>query len=66
MHINFECKKCQKEFDCDVGKIMLSKDAMEPAFERDIVCPRCGKVSKDEVSLTESGQRQLSDATWRA
>jgi len=64
MIINFECKKCQKEFDCDVGKILISEEEMKPTFERDIECPGCGKVSMDDVLLTELGQSQISDATW--
>ena len=64
MIINFECKKCQKEFDCDVGKILVSEETMEPTFEKDIECPRCGKVSKGDVLLTETGQTQMTDATW--
>jgi len=31
-----------------------------PRFEKDIVCPRCGVLTMDEVELTEVGQTQLS------
>jgi hypothetical protein len=37
---------------------------MRPIFEKDIVCPRCGKRSIDEVLLTELGQSQMTEATW--
>jgi transcription elongation factor Elf1 len=64
MIINFDCKKCRQEFDCDVGKITVDKKSMRPLFEKDIVCPRCGKRSIDEVLLTELGQSQMTEATW--
>ena len=64
MTINFECKRCGKEFDCDVGQISISEDSMRPVFEKDIVCPRCGKLSMDDVLLTELGQSQMTEATW--
>ena len=62
--ISFECKKCQQEFDCSVGDISLDKNRMRPIFEKDILCPRCGKVSMDDVLLTELGQSQMTEATW--
>jgi transcription elongation factor Elf1 len=64
MTINFECKKCRREFDCEVGKISLSDDRMRPVFEKDIICPRCGELSKNDVFLTELGQSQMTEATW--
>ena len=64
MIINFECKKCHKIFNCNVGKISLPEDSMYPAFEKDIVCPVCGKLTIDEVFLTELGQGQMTKATW--
>ena len=64
MIINFDCKKCRQEFDCDVGKIAVDKKAMRPIFEKDIIFPRCGKRSMDEVLLTELGQSQMTAATW--
>lgn len=39
MRINFECKKCCREFDCEVGDISLSDDGMRPVFEKNIICP---------------------------
>jgi hypothetical protein len=38
--INFQCKKCRKEFDCYMGKIGINKTTMRPDFEKPIVCPR--------------------------
>jgi len=64
MTINFECKKCHKEFDCDVGQISINERTMRPDFERTIVCPRCGERSMDDVLLTELGQSQMTEATW--
>lgn len=64
MTINFECKKCRREFDCDVGKIGIDDSGMRPAFEKDIVCPKCGKLTMDDVLLTELGQSQMTEATW--
>ena len=64
MIINFECKKCHKEFDCDVGKIGINEATLRPDFEKQILCPRCGKRTIDEVLLTEIGQSQMTEATW--
>jgi len=63
MKINFECKKCQRAFDCDVGRISINEKTMRPDFEKSIICPRCGKRSIDEVFLTELGQSQMTEAT---
>jgi len=57
--LNFLCKKCRKEFDCDVGKISFPIEENRPRFEKNIVCPRCGILTMDEVELTEYGQTQL-------
>ncbi len=64
MKINFQCKKCKKEFDYDVGSVSIDYKKGRPIFEKDIMCPRCGKRSMDDVSLTELGQSQLTEATW--
>ena len=64
MTINFGCRKCGKEFDCDVGKIGIDKTTMRPDFEKPILCPQCGKRTIDEVFLTEIGQGQMTEATW--
>lgn len=63
MTINFECRKCRKEFDCDVGQIGIDDSGMRPTFGKDIVCPRCGKLTMDDVLLTELGQTQMTAAT---
>ena len=57
--LNFICTKCRIEFDCDVGEISFPIDENRPRFEKDIVCPRCGVLTMDEVELTELGQTQL-------
>ena len=64
MEINFQCKKCRKEFDCEMGTIRINVDTMRPDFENSITCPRCGSRTMDEVLLTELGQSQLTEATW--
>jgi hypothetical protein len=64
MNINFECKKCRKHFDCDVGTIGINERTMRPVFEKEIVCPYCGRRSMDQVLLTELGQSQMTEATW--
>jgi len=64
MTINFECRKCRKEFDCDVGKIGIDTKTLRPDFEKPVVCPTCGKRTIDEVFLTELGQSQMTEATW--
>jgi len=57
--LNFQCKKCGREFDCEVGKISFPIGEDRPRFEKEIVCPRCGILTMDEVELTELGQTQL-------
>ncbi len=57
--LNFLCTKCRIEFNCDVGKISFPIEENRPRFEKDIVCPRCGVLTMDEVELTELGQTQL-------
>jgi rubredoxin len=64
MMINFECKRCYQEFDCEVGDISFSEDGTRPVFEKNIVCPRCGDLSAKDVLLTELGQSQMTEATW--
>jgi hypothetical protein len=64
MTINFECRKCRKEFDCEVGKIGIDKKTLRPDFEKPVVCPKCGRRTIDEVFLTELGQSQMTEATW--
>lgn len=63
MIINFECRKCHREFDCEVGAVTVSKASERPQFEEALVCPSCGTVTMDEVWLTEIGQGQLTVAT---
>src|SRR3989338_1200684 len=56
--INFQCKKCRTEFDCETGRITFGNIL---DFEDDIICPKCGKLNKDEVELTELGQTQIGE-----
>lgn len=61
MEINFECKKCGSIFDCDVGSVSISEESLRPQFENQIICPKCGQRSIDDVLLTELGQSQLTE-----
>ncbi len=63
MKINFECKKCNNTFDCEMGQIGINESTMRPKFEKDIICPQCGKLTMDDVFLTEIGQTQMTQAT---
>ncbi len=63
MIINFQCKKCRKELDCELGRIGINEQTMRPDFEKSITCPLCGKRTMDDVLLTELGQSQMTDAT---
>jgi len=63
MVINFECRECGGLFDCDVGMVTLPENSFRPHFEKEIICPKCGQLSMDEVLLTELGQSQLTEAT---
>lgn len=63
MTINFECRKCRREFDCEVSQMSISDETMRPVFEEKIVCPSCGELSMDDVFLTELSQSQMTEAT---
>jgi hypothetical protein len=63
MVINFECKRCRRTFDCDVGSVILREDSDRPHFEKGLRCPTCGELTIDDVWLTELGQSQLTEAT---
>jgi hypothetical protein len=65
MIINFECRKCKKIFDCDVGEVSVPGDSERPHFENTITCPCCGPRTMDEVYLTELGQSQLTEITLK-
>ena len=64
MEINFECKKCGGIFDSDVGAVSVSEDSFRHQFENEIICPKCGQRSINDVLLTELGQSQLTEATF--
>lgn len=66
MIINFECKGCGREFDCEMGKIGINDRTLRPDFEKPILCPRCGERGMDDVLLTELGQSQMTEATMDA
>ncbi len=63
MVINFECRECGGIFDCDVGTVTMPEDSHRLSFEKQILCPKCGQRSKEDVFLTELGQSQLTQAT---
>jgi len=56
--IEFKCKKCRKEFDCETGRIEFGSILN---FEKDLICPNCGKRKINELELTELGQTQISE-----
>ncbi|MBI2629857.1 hypothetical protein HYW76_02035 [Candidatus Pacearchaeota archaeon] len=56
--INFQCKKCRNEFDCETGKITFGNIL---DFEKDIICSKCGKLNKENIWLTELGQTQIGE-----
>lgn len=60
--INFQCRACQREFDCEVGEIAINDD-LRPDFEKPILCPQCGERTIDQVWLTELAQSQMTPAT---
>ncbi len=60
-NLNFDCKKCKNTFDSEVGEISFSPEDMRPQFEKDIICPKCGTLTIDDVLLTELGQSQLTE-----
>ena len=64
MVLNFECRKCGSIFNDDIGTVTFPKDSDRPTFEKEIICPKCGQLSMDEVFLTELGQSQLTEATF--
>ncbi len=53
MEINFECKKCGGISDSDVDAVSVSENSFKPQFENEIICPKCGQRSIDDVLLTE-------------
>jgi hypothetical protein len=61
--LNFQCKKCRKVFNCDVGSVEVDEKTFRPVFGNKIVCPGCDELSPEDVFLTELGQSQLTDAT---
>jgi len=60
--LNFECKKCKRTFDNDVGRVTFpTEPGKRPKFENNIECPKCGVITIDDVLLTELGQTQLTE-----
>ena len=64
MEIEFKCKKCSNIFTCDIGEATIGEESFRPEFEKEIICLKCGKLSIDDVLLTEKGQGQLTEATF--
>jgi rubredoxin len=59
--LNFKCRKCKGIFDSEVGEITFpTEPGQRPKFENDIICPKCGAITIDDVLLTELGQTQLT------
>lgn len=64
MVINFKCQKCGTLFVCDIVTVTIAENSDKPDFEKEIICPKCGSLSMDEVLLTEIGQSQLTEVTF--
>ena len=60
--INLICLKCNKNFNADVGAVSFrfTRTNNRPTFEKELLCPHCGKLTMDDVYLTETGQAQLT------
>ena len=60
--------KCKQLFDCDVGKITFPPaiHGMRPKFEKDLECGQCGKLTIDDVELTELGQTQMTELFFKS
>jgi len=62
--LNLTCLKCDKNFNADVGNVLFKFSFREknnrPTFEKELACPHCGKLTMDDVYLTETGQAQLT------
>ena len=70
--INFSCKKCNIEFDYNVGHIDFNTEDGIPKFQETIICPKCGSIYEgrgeefsENFELTELGQSQLTDISFR-
>lgn len=61
MEIEFKCKKCSSIFTCESGNTGISEESFRPEIEKEIICPECGKLSIDDVLLTEKVQSQLTE-----
>ena len=55
MIINFECKKCNHEFDCEMGKIGIDESSMRPTSALSRIDP-----------LPLSKNDPLAERFWRA
>ena len=65
--INFYCKSCKSDFDCNVGKVDFPIEKDMPEYERAVICSSCKAEyvsNKDKFSdkfeLTELGQSQMT------
>ncbi len=56
--INLKYKKCNHHFNFETGKITFGKIL---SFEKEINCPKCGKVEMNDFGLTELGQTQVAE-----
>lgn len=58
MYLNVECKKSKAEFDANVGLISFDESGLDskPTFESKPECDKCGKLTVNDIYLTEVGQ----------
>jgi len=58
--LSFECKKCNKEFKSDVGKIKINRD-QTINFQKDAPCLYCNESSKELLEITKENMDTLRD-----
>ncbi|MEK6893052.1 MAG: SEC-C metal-binding domain-containing protein [Nanoarchaeota archaeon] len=56
----FNCKKCNKEFKSDVGKIKVNHN-QTLTFQREALCSYCGESSKESIEVTKENTAVLCD-----
>ena len=58
MEVNFNCGKCNANYDYEVGEPSMDNN-MKLVFENKPVCPKCGDSEK--ILLSELGQSQITE-----
>ena len=68
MYLNVECKKCKAELDANVDLISFDESDLDskPTFDKNPECDKCGKLTVNDIYLTEVGQGQLTQIWMNA